>query len=324
MRFRDDLPDDSVNTSEQTPLRDAATIALGVVGLCAVLVISVAAATDLLVPHLPPSVEQRVFSVMDFDEDNADGARPDRRTAYVQTLVDNLAAHWAEKPFPLRVSIADDFTPNAFALPGGRIIVTEGLLGSVESESELALVLGHEIGHFEQRDHLRGLGRGLALGLVGLGLELGGAGGAMALVEGAIGFADRHFDRDQESGADRFGLRLVWAQYGDVSGATDFFAKLASDGADTDTNTGETEEAEEAENAQERKRDQLGQKIEGYFSTHPLDESRVRALNALADEQGWPRSGTPVPLSLPPAPEEDPDVLPEDNPPEGDPNELEQ
>ena len=263
---------------------------------------------------------------MDLEKDAQDGEAADPRRAYVQTLVDNLAAHWEEKPFPLRVSIADDFTPNAFALPGGRIIVTEGLLGSVESESELALVLGHEIGHFEQRDHLRGLGRGLALGLVGLGLELGGAGGAMSLVEGAIGFADRHFDRDQESGADRFGLGLVWSEYGDVSGATDFFAKMASD----DPEPGDSAPKDsENENTQEGKRDRLGQKIEGYFSTHPLDESRVRALNALADEQGWPRSGDPVPLKLPPAPEEDPEVFREadpqveQDPQEGIQNELE-
>jgi Zn-dependent protease with chaperone function len=292
MRFNDELPDDRVNSSQQSPLRDAALIALGVISLCIVLVVAVAGAIDVAVPFIPPSIEARIFSLIDledFDEGFASGpedGRPDPRAEYVQELVDGLARHWPELPFRLRTHLVEDESPNAFAIPGGTIMVTQGLLDSVRSETELAFVLGHEIGHFQQRDHLRGLGRGLALVFVGFGLDLGGARGASSLLQGAMGIADRHFDRDQESGADRIGLDLVWREYGDVSGATDFFAQV-------------DELAPEAA-GKPLPKDRLGERLEGYFSTHPLDEKRARALERLADDNGWERAGMPRALRLPP------------------------
>ena len=45
---------------------------------------------------------------------------------------------------------------NAVALPGGNIVVFAGLLKEIKSENELAMILGHELGHFAHRDHLRG------------------------------------------------------------------------------------------------------------------------------------------------------------------------
>lgn len=285
MRFDDQLPDDQVNFSREHPLRDAALLALGVIGLCVVIVFVIAGAINLAVPLIPPSLEARVFSLIDLDEDLSGGEEPDDQALYVQALVDDLAAHWDDLPYPLRVLIVDDEVPNAFAVPGGYILVTEGLLDSVESETELAFVLGHEIGHFQQRDHLRGLGRGLAVSLVTYGFDFGGARGALSLVQGAMGIADRHFDRDQESGADLVGLDLVWRQYGHVAGATDFFA-----------------EPDEASKPDDPSADWKGpdRRLEGYFSTHPLDRDRALTLDRLADERGWSRSQAPPPLDLPP------------------------
>ena len=57
-------------------------------------------------------------------------------------------------------------------------MVSTGLLEQTASENELAFVVGHEIGHFRNRDHLRGLGRGVAFGLVLAALSTSGAGTA--------------------------------------------------------------------------------------------------------------------------------------------------
>ena len=54
-------------------------------------------------------------------------------------------------------------TVNALAIPGDRIIIYQGLLEDVESENELMMILGHELGHFANRDHLRGLGNFLLI-----------------------------------------------------------------------------------------------------------------------------------------------------------------
>ena len=130
-------------------------------------------------------------SLVDFN-DHADLAEAeDPRTDRVQVLTERLAMHWADNPYAFRVSVLDQSEPNAFAIPGGQIVITRGLLESVSSESELAFVLGHEIGHFKQRDHLRGLGRGIALVIAISALDLGGAGGAHDLLSGATGIAGR-------------------------------------------------------------------------------------------------------------------------------------
>jgi len=159
--------------------------------------------------------------------------------------------------------------------------VTSGLLAQVASENELALVLGHELGHYRARDHLRGLGRGLATSLV-----LGALGSSGELVAGlgafAGGVAQRGFDRRQESAADAFGLALVQAEYGHVAGAGDFFARLSRD-----------QEPRGAPNA--------GRRLAGYFDTHPMHENRAAALAAEAAAHGWPTEGrlTPWPTPAP-------------------------
>ena len=58
------------------------------------------------------------------------------------------------------------------------MIVTAGLLEKVESENELAFIIGHELGHFRNRDHIRGLGRGLAIGILITAVSGNDGGGA--------------------------------------------------------------------------------------------------------------------------------------------------
>ena len=97
----------------------------------------------------------------------------DEVEARLQGLTTELARGWPENPYTLRVRVIEG-EPNAFALPGGEIWVTTGLLEQTESENEIAFVLGHEIGHFRSRDHLRSLGRGLLFGLAAAGIGIDG------------------------------------------------------------------------------------------------------------------------------------------------------
>jgi Zn-dependent protease with chaperone function len=274
MRFDPKLPDDRVNVSLQHPLRDAAFLVAGVCGLAVVVVLAISLAIDLLVPYIPPAVELRFFSLVDLEDDADRAETEDPRASRVQVLLERLAMHWPDNPYAFRAHVVDESEPNAFAVPGGRIVITRGLLDSVSSESELAFVLGHEIGHFKQRDHLRGLGRGMALGMAIAALDLGGAGGALDLLSGATGIADRHFDRNQESGADEIGLELVWREYGHVSGALEFFEHFP------------------------RPTGRLEEQFQSYLATHPLHSDRIESLNGMADARGWRRDGMAPALQL--------------------------
>ncbi len=249
-------------------------LVLGISAVAIATVVVITVSVDFLIPYIPPAAETKLFSSFDFEDDAHQDADEDLRLKQVQSLLERLATGWENNPYAFRVSVLDQSTPNAFALPGGRIVVTSGLLESVSSESELAFVLGHEIGHFKQRDHLRGLGGGLAIGMTLSVLNLAGAGGAIDLLSGATGIAGRHFDRNQESGADQIGLELVWREYGHVSGATKFFDHLPQPSG------------------------KLEKQFQSYLSTHPVDANRIEALNTMADENGWRRDGIAQALEL--------------------------
>jgi len=273
VNFDPSLPDDEVNVSGTHPLREAAVLVAGIAGAGIALFVFLALAVELLVPWIPPSFEVRIFSSSRVAEalDSREG-EADHRAEFVKGLVDRLARHWPENPYAFHAVVLEEKTPNAVAIPGGLIAVTSGLLDQVETENELAFVLGHEIGHFRNRDHLRGIGRGVAFALVMGALGLGGAGGAANVASLSGQLAARGFDRGQERAADRFGLELVQQEYGHVAGAWEFFEHLP-----------------DPESA-------AGKEIAQYLATHPLSEDRIRALRALARERGWSQTGTVVAL----------------------------
>ena len=273
MEYDPKLPADGINTTDENPLREFALLIAGLVGVALALIAIAALAVDRLVPLVPPSLEARWFGGI------AEAiAAEDPRSAPVQALVDRLVAHWDDAPYPFHVGVLDgEPDPNALALPGGAILVTSGLLEQVGSENELAQVLGHELGHFRDRDHLRGLGRGLAAQLV-----LGAIGGSGELVSGLSAFAgalaQRGFDRRQERQADAFGLALVQAEYGHVAGAGDFFARLAPSDHEVPA---------------------AGRRLARYLETHPSHEDRISALAAEAKANGWPTAGPLTPWVAP-------------------------
>ena len=92
--------------------------------------------------------------------------------AYVQELGEELAARSERPDLPWTFRVLDDPVINAFALPGGYIYVTRGLLAYLDSEAELAGVLGHEIGHVTARHSVNQISRaqvaqlGLGVGMI--------------------------------------------------------------------------------------------------------------------------------------------------------------
>lgn len=266
MEYRPRLPREGVNRTPIHPLRESAVLLGGVVAVGALLLVVLGIALNLLLPHVSADCEMRLSRP--FWAPGQAGQQGDPRHQALQPLVDRLAGHWSDNPYDLQVGLVEEPRPNAFAVPGGVILVTTGLLARTESENEVAFVLAHEIGHFAARDHLRRLGRGLLFAWV-----VGHFGGGVAPVDLVEQITARGFDRHQEAAADRFGLALVAALYGHVAGALDFFQRLpdATAGAAGD--------------------------VAAYFSTHPVTRARLDGLRALARERGWPLTGPVQPLA---------------------------
>jgi predicted Zn-dependent protease len=257
--FEPRLPRDDVNASRTHPLAEAWWLVVGAAAAGLLLALAAFALAEAATRWLPPGFEARLFGGL-VDEH---GEHP--RAAAARDLLARLAAHWPENPYELRLSVLDEESPNAFAMPGGSISVTRGLLERVESENELAFVLGHEIGHFAGRDHLRAIGRALVLSL-SLQAVFGSV-GAETVPTIASNLASRGYDRGQERAADRFGLALVAREYGHVAGADRFFARLPDAKA------------------------RLGDRAAAWFATHPVSEARIDALHAHARAEGWPEAG---------------------------------
>src|SRR4051812_1196760 len=131
--------------------------------------------------------------------------------AYVQSLGTKLAALTERPSLPWTFRIVDDPAVNAFALPGGFIYVTRGLLAHVRSEAQLASVIGHEIGHVTARHSVTQLSRQQ---LAQFGLAIGGALAPKLAQFGALAGTGLNvlflaYSRADESQADELGLRYM-------------------------------------------------------------------------------------------------------------------
>ncbi len=150
----------------------------------------------------------------------------------LQQYVSNVGmpmARASERPdLPWSFQVADDATVNAFALPGGPIFVTRGLMAHLDSEAELAGVLGHEIGHVTARHSVSQLSKA-QLAQVGLGLgsvlsediarygQLAAAGMQLLFLK---------YGRDDETQSDDLGFRYMLNAGYDPREMADVFATL--------------------------------------------------------------------------------------------------
>lgn len=147
-------------------------------------------------------------------------------TAYVAIIGARMAAASELPNIPWRFTVLNSEELNAFALPGGYVYITRGLLALAGSEAEVAGVLGHEVGHVTARHSaerqgdatLAGLGAALA------GVLLGDAGGQLAntVSSGYI----QHYSQSQEFEADTLGARYLSRTGYQVGAMSEFLSKM--------------------------------------------------------------------------------------------------
>lgn len=180
-------------------------------------------------PHISAEREQRWFSSFRTDQSETPPTNDETTSRdYAKGVLAKLTRHPEVPKIDFRLVVVENETTNVFAIPGGTIAVTTGLLDVVgDDEVALAFVLGHEIGHFTQRDHLRGFGRAIGRGLVWM-LIFGGNSGIDLISERTQHLLDLGHSRQQENGADQWGIRLVRAVYGTDQGSDQLFQWLAT------------------------------------------------------------------------------------------------
>lgn len=171
-----------------------------------------------------PATGQRAFTLLSPDDEQElgreqhpkilaefGGAYEDPATQTYVTGIGNALVARSEFPgVPFTFTVLDSPVVNAFALPGGYVYITRGLMALANSEAELAGVVGHEIGHVTARHGAQQHGRSVLVGLGAgiLGAVIGDRGVAQVLNTGG-GLILRGYSREQEFEADSLGLRYM-------------------------------------------------------------------------------------------------------------------
>jgi len=140
-------------------------------------------------------------------------SRNEQSARLVQTVGEKLVARSVAAKSPYKFSVralADPRTINAFALPGGPVFITEGLLRLLHTEGEVAAVLGHEIGHVLARHSAEHLAKQqLMQGLVGA-VAVGSGDHNTAQMAQVVGnLINMKYGRDDELEADSLGVRIM-------------------------------------------------------------------------------------------------------------------
>lgn len=148
-------------------------------------------------------------------------------------LGDRIAAG-ADTPFDIRVRAVDAPMVNAFAMPGGRIMVTGELIQQAKTPDELSAVIAHEIAHVEKRHVMQAVWRNFGVGML-LDLVVGGGTGAGQQAVILAGQASElSYSRSSEAEADARGQALLHADGLSSEGMAPFFETLAGKGKDID------------------------------------------------------------------------------------------
>jgi predicted Zn-dependent protease len=190
-------------------------------------------------------------------------APPERRcedpklVAAIDTMVGRLMATRPASPYTFRVYVVDLPVFNAFAAPGGSIVVFRGLLERTDTPEELAGVLAHELQHILHRHTTRAIIQHTSSGLLMAALTGDVTGPLVYGLETARVLGQLHYSRGAEEEADSEGLKMLLAARVDPGGMIAFFNVL-------------------------EKRSGTGPDALKYLSTHPSSGDRVATLTAFA------------------------------------------
>jgi predicted Zn-dependent protease len=148
---------------------------------------------------------------------------------YVNRVAQNLAKH-AHSRFLFTVKVVRSTEINAYALPGGYVFVTTGLIMAIDNEAELASALAHEIAHVAARHYTNQASWREIVGLASLPAAMVGGWPGFALARGlevGVPLAFRKYSRTAESQADQLGMEYLYRTGYDPTAFVDFFERVA-------------------------------------------------------------------------------------------------
>lgn len=260
MKYSQKLPDDSVNISNENFFFQMIKLLTVLLLISFLVYAGLKLALHVVIDNLPPSYEKRLtqFVSIDMDIDSPTS------NYYLDEITADIAK-CAKLPYDVKVFIIPDLTPNAFALPGGIIYITKGMLKSLKNQNELASIIGHEMGHFKHRHHLKTLGTSLLYSLVTLTLGEGYG----TILNTTLDISNVKYSQSAELEADAFSLDVMECTYGTVNDSTTLFSRMEVDG---------------------------GSEWSYFFATHPAFKTRLEKMHQRIQEKGYDTKTAVIPL----------------------------
>jgi Zn-dependent protease with chaperone function len=250
-----------VHDSSHRGMRVALTVLAGLVALGLVVILyswGIPALAAMVAPRVPVSWEEQ-FGRAVVEQLAPPGRRcndPDLQQR-LDDIVAALTAAAPRSPYTFRVIVADDSDLNAFAAPGGYIVVLRGLLEKTDSAEELAGVLAHEVQHIVHHHTTRALFQHVSTGLLIAALTGDASGLAAFGLDSARTLGLLQYSRSHEAEADADGMRMVLAAGIDPAGMIAFYELLNKEGPHLPN-------------------------VLQYASSHPSTTERIDRLKALA------------------------------------------
>ncbi|MEZ5196732.1 MAG: M48 family metalloprotease [Bacteroidales bacterium] len=192
-------------------------------------------------------------------------------TSYVQAVGQRLVGALGESPFTFQFHVVDMAEPNAFALPGGYIYISRGLLSLVNDEAELACVMGHEMIHVTKRHAIKQMKKSIFPCILHIpGAVVGMFNSNLGnIINAPVSLGSelflKNYSRKQESEADKLGIKLA-----SIAGYNPEKLAIILERLSTDVEhlTGESEKR-------------------SYFSSHPYTPKRVENIEKEIAELQW-------------------------------------
>jgi beta-barrel assembly-enhancing protease len=206
---------------------------------------AVPAVGELLASQLPISVEEKLGNEM-YEGFVNDYTINEEKSKQLNLFFKEL--HYPSE-YNIKLHVIDDKMINAFAMPGGNIVVFQGILDSMKSHTELAALLGHELTHINHKHTTKSIFRSLS-GYFLFSMIFGDASGIFATIaDNTNQLMGMSFSRDLETEADVASAKMMKNSGIDIRGMSDLFGKLDDPG--------------------------INKNILKFISSHPITEDRI-------------------------------------------------
>lgn len=222
MKYTPKEVDESVNYGKPISIMGVLS-SLALICLALIIVINIISwGINLAIPHLSIETEKKFFS--------KNSSKSNSQIKALNPFLEKIIEDNPELKEFINIEIYCSKEKNAFALPGGKILITSALISSLSSENALATVLAHEVGHIKNRDHLRGLGVKLVTQIV---FSLVGLTELPSFLNGILFINQTSYSRQMEDEADKFAKKSILKMYGHLNGANEFFEMILKEKGET-------------------------------------------------------------------------------------------